>query len=330
MAPIPERLGPFTIDRELGTSGLGAVFAGTDTRGDRPVAIKALVSELSIASGHLGCFERDARILAGLKHPGIVPVHGIETLAGGAYVVMDMIDGERLADRLERDGALPLREALSLGVEIAAALETAHGAAIAHRDLTPANVLIRPDGSPVIVHFGLTMTPPPRDEDDGSPSDKAAVRRSVEADLLLGTPGYMSPEQIRAEPVDRRTDVWSFGCLLYECLTGQPAFPGATAEARHVAALRANPDLGALPPECSPLLRRLLARCFDRAPDRRVQCMGDVRLELEDDLAGRGLGAASVAHLSGGRTRAPAAWRAIAIVSMLAAVVFAVLWLTGR
>ncbi|MGP1273493.1 MAG: protein kinase domain-containing protein [Phycisphaerales bacterium] len=284
MTPPPERIGPYTIVRELGRGGMGVVYLATDTRLERAVAIKALPAELASDPARLERFEREAKTLAQLNHPNLAGIYGVEEQDGAKYLVLEFVEGETLADRLDR-GPLPIDEAIEYAVQIAAGVEAAHEAGVIHRDLKPANIIVTPDGQAKVLDFGLART------DDGGQSSSGALdsptmttpqpqHSPTIAGAILGTAAYMSPEQARGRRVDKRTDIWSFGVLLYEMLIGASPFHGETATDSIGAVLHKDLDLDRLPSATPANVRRVLARCLVRDRNLRYRDIGDVRVEL--------------------------------------------------
>jgi serine/threonine protein kinase/Tol biopolymer transport system component len=275
-----DRVGSYEIVGLLGAGGMGEVYRARDTRLHRDVAIKALPSEFAQDTARLARFEREARLLASLNHPNIATIHGIEETAGSILLVLERVEGETLAARLAA-GPLPMEEAISVCSLVARGLEAAHEADVIHRDLKPGNVMVRPDGSVKVLDFGLARSgnsPDASRDQSHSPTLTAASQQGV----ILGTAAYMSPEQARGKPLDKRTDIFSFGCMLYECLTGRQAFGGDTASDTLAAILKSEPALNALPPETPARIRVLLRRCLEKDPARRLHDIADARLELED------------------------------------------------
>jgi hypothetical protein len=270
---------------------MGEVFRATDTRLGREVALKLLPKAFAADSERLARFDREARLLASLNHPGIAQLYGFETatLDDGTtllLIAMELIDGEELAERLKR-GPIPVDEAIALAKQIADALEAAHEKGIVHRDLKPANIKLTPDGQVKVLDFGLTKAYE-GDATSGSSSDLShspTMTRGTEAGLILGTAAYMSPEQARGRPVDKRADIWSFGVVLYEMLTGQRLFAGETVSDILAAVLRQDVDWKALPATTPPAVRQVLRRCLEREPKQRQRDIGDARLLLEEGLA---------------------------------------------
>jgi hypothetical protein len=277
------RLGPFEIVSPLGAGGMGEVWRATDSRLGRDVALKMLPADLAGHPGRVARFEREARLLASLSHPAIATLFGVERVDGQSILVMELADGEDLAQRLRR-GPIPLDEALSIARQVAEALEAAHEKGIVHRDLKPANVKLAPDGRVKVLDFGLAKAW--KGEGDGALSDDSKLPTLTDtgtaAGLILGTAAYMSPEQARGKPVDRRADVWAFGVLLFEVLTGRRPFAGETVSDTLAAVLEREVDWSALPADTPRSVRRLLARCLVRDPRNRIHDIADARIELED------------------------------------------------
>ena len=273
---IGSRLGAYEILSLLGAGGMGEVYRARDTTLGREVAVKLLPRELAADPARRSRLEREARLLASLNHPGIATLHGLEEADGQRFLVMELVPGQTLAERLHR-GPLPIPEALAVGRQMAEALETAHEKGVIHRDLKPANVTLTPDGRVKILDFGLAKALEGTDEAAAAPGEGATREGTV-----LGTPSYMSPEQARGQSVDRRTDIWAFGCCLYESLGGRRAFGGKTTSDALAAVLDREPDWGALPEAVPDSARRLLRRCLTKDVRKRLQHIGDARLELEE------------------------------------------------
>jgi serine/threonine protein kinase/Tol biopolymer transport system component len=284
--PSGTRVGVYEILSPLGAGGMGEVYRARDTRLDRQVAVKILLESFADDPDRLGRFEREAKLLASLNHPHIAQIYGLEdrpsASAGHAEMralVMELVEGPTLADRIAQ-GALPLDETVSIARQIAAALEAAHEHGIVHRDLKPANIKLRQDGAVKVLDFGLAKLADPA---PGSVAASALTSPGMtRAGLVLGTPAYMSPEQARGQSVDARADLWAFGCVCYEMLTGRRAFDGDTASDAIAAVLTREPDWSALPERTPESLRRLLRRCLARDVARRQRHPGDIRIELED------------------------------------------------
>ena len=279
----PKQLGPYAIEGELGRGGMGVVYRATDSRLGRPVAIKALHDQVVANPQSLARFEREARALAALNHPNIAGIHGFEQDGDRNFLVLEFVDGESLAERLGRS-PLPVSEALDICAQIAAGLEAAHEAGIVHRDLKPANVKIAPDGQVKILDFGLALMAAPSAK--AQPADETQVLAARElattAGTLMGTVPYMSPEQARGETVDKRSDIWSWAVIAYECLTGVNPFAGHTPSDTIAAILRKGVDLTALPAATPSLAVPLLRRCLERNVRSRMRDAGDLRVLLEE------------------------------------------------
>ena len=281
--PRPSRSASTSVAMRSSICSASAAWAASIARSTPLWGVKSRSRRLADAfrgdSASLRRFEREARVLATLSHPNIATIYGFERLNGSPYLVLERVEGDTLAQRLAR-GPLPIDEALAIAVQIIAGLEEAHAKGVIHRDLKPSNVMLTPDGRVKLVDFGLAKTPAPRAT---ATSRQSRSQRSASS---LGTARYMSPEQVRGEDVDTRTDVWAFGCVLYEMLTGRPASPGRSVSEVVAAVLRDDPDWRALPPTSPPGIIRLFRRCLRRDPRDRLQHIGDARLELLDG-AGR-------------------------------------------
>ncbi|MFG0284316.1 MAG: protein kinase [Phycisphaerales bacterium JB039] len=271
------QIGPYIIDREIGRGGMGVVYFAHDGRLDRPVAIKALPEHFEADADRLARFEREARSLAQLNHPNVAGIYGVEEQDGQKFLVLEYVEGPTLADRLDA-GPLPVDEAIEIAIEIAAGVEAAHEAGVIHRDLKPANIKLTPDGKVKVLDFGLAKASDATTS-TGMP-DVTTARSPTIPGAILGTAAYMSPEQARGRRVDRRTDVWSFGAVLYEALTGASPFAGESAQDSIGAVLHKDVDLSRLPPATPEAVRRLLRRCLQRDKSARLRDIGDARLEL--------------------------------------------------
>ncbi len=275
------RIGSYEIIGPLGAGGMGLVFRARDVRLGREAAVKVLPADLTAHAESLARFEREAKTLASLNHPNIAVIYGLEESAGVPHLVLELIDGETLAARLAR-GPLELRDALSICGQIAAGIEAAHERGIIHRDLKPGNVMINVSGIVKVLDFGLAKNDTaqtPGTNPAHSPT-MTAYSSSTQAGVILGTAAYMSPEQARGKAVDRRTDVWSFGCILYECLSGKPVFSGETTSDLLARVLEREPDWSKLPANTSSRLKETLRRCLQKDADARPRDIRDVRLEL--------------------------------------------------
>ncbi len=285
------RIGPYEVTAPIGAGGMGEVFRAKDTKLGRDVAIKVLPAAFAQDPERLARFEREARVLASLNHTNIAHVYGFEsaTLPDGSvahFLAMEMVEGEDLAERLKR-GAIPIDESIAIARQIAEGLEEAHEKGIVHRDLKPANVKLTPDGKVKVLDFGLAKayeSTGTSNEPDVSRSP-TMTRQGTEAGMILGTAGYMSPEQARGKAVDKRADIWSFGVVLFEMLTGTRAFAGETVSDTLAAVLMREIDWKALPVTTPPSVERLLRRCLDRDVRHRLQAIGEARIVLETPMS---------------------------------------------
>jgi eukaryotic-like serine/threonine-protein kinase len=279
------RLGPYEIVAPLGAGGMGEVYRARDTRLRREVAIKALPDAFVHDADRMSRFEREAQVLASLNHPNIAAIHGLEEVGGASCLVLELVEGSTLADKL-KGGPLPVEEALEIARQIAEALEAAHERGVVHRDLKPANVKVTPDGTVKVLDFGLAKAlegGPVVSDMANSPTLSVAA---TGAGVILGTAAYMSPEQGRGKPLDRRADIWAFGCVLFEMLTGKRAFEGETVSDTLASVLKTEPEWGALPASTPASARRLLRRCLEKDLRSRLQAIGEARITLEETLSG--------------------------------------------
>ena len=277
-------IGPHRIVSQLGAGGMGEVYRARDTRLGREVALKVLPSAFSSDPERMARFSREAQLLAALNHPNIAAIYGIEESGGVRALVMELVEGVTLADLIRR-GPIPRDRALSIARQIAEAIEFAHDKGIVHRDLKPANVKITPDGVVKVLDFGLAKG---ADEDSapGDPHSSPTITIAASAlGMILGTAPYMSPEQAHGRAADRRSDIWSFGVVLYEMLTAKQAFPGESVSGTLAAVLMAEPDWHALPKDTPPAIRRLLLRCLTKDARKRLQAAGEARIVIEEALA---------------------------------------------
>lgn len=280
------RLGVYEIAAQIGEGGMGQVYRATDTKLKRQVAVKILPPALAADADRLARFQREAEVLALLNHPHVAAIYGLEESGGIKALVMELVEGDDLSQRIAR-GAIPLDEALPIARQIAEALEAAHEQGIIHRDLKPANIKVRADGTVKVLDFGLAKAMAPV-----SSSDAAAVLANsptmtspaamTAAGIILGTAAYMSPEQAKGRAADRRSDMWAFGVVLYEMLTGQRPFKGDGVSDTLASVLTRPPDWTALPATTPPLIRRLLRRCLEKDRTRRLADIADARLDIDD------------------------------------------------
>ena len=293
------QLSHYVIDSPLGAGAMGEVWRAKDTRLGREVAIKVLPEQFTADAERLRRFEREAKTLASLNHPHIAQIFGVDQVGDTCFLVLELVEGESLDERLKR-GALPVDEALDVGRQIAEGLEAAHEAGVIHRDLKPANIRLTPDGRVKLLDFGLAK---PAVQGRDAPTSTDSVL-ATEHGRLLGTPTYMAPEQARAKPIDRRVDIWAFGCVLYECLTARRAFEGESMTDVLGAVLHTTPDLARLPPGTPPGVRELLARCLEKDPRRRLRDIGEARLALETAATAGAAGAMGATMTASGAAAA--------------------------
>jgi len=278
------RIGPYEITSQIGVGGMGEVYCAIDTNLGREVAVKVLPDIFADDPERLARFEREARTLASLNHPGIAIIYGVERTPAVRALVMELIDGETLADRLAR-GPVPLDEALPIARAIADALQAAHDHGIIHRDLKPANVKVRQNGTVKVLDFGLAKAMEPTGAASGMPQSPTITSPAMtRIGVILGTAAYMSPEQARGRPADRRADIWAFGVTLFEILTGRQLFDGETVSDTLASVLKNEPDWNLLPPDTPPAIRRLLRRCLAKDPQRRLSSAADASIEIDEAL----------------------------------------------
>ena len=285
----------YKITSKLGQGGMGEVYRATDTKLDREVAIKILPESFAGDRDRVARFKREAKVLARLNHTNIAVIHGIEQSTEIYALVMELVEGETLGERLKRE-PMTVEEALDCCKQIAEALEAAHEKGIIHRDLKPENIKITADGHVKVLDFGLAkVVVDPSDSDKQAESPTITHMTSIPGELL-GTAPYMSPEQARAKPVDKRSDIWSFGCVLFECLTGKRMFQGEDVPETLATIIKGEPDWAALPENTPPTIHLLLRKCLNKDRKRRLQHMGDARIDLEQAL---GDPTSSIIRLSG-------------------------------
>ena len=313
------RLGPYEVTAQIGAGGMGEVYRATDTDLKRQVAIKVLPASVAGDADRLARFQREAEVLAALNHPNIAAIYGLERSAGFTALVMELVEGPTLAERLAQGSRLraqghPVDEALPIAKQIAEALEAAHEQGIIHRDLKPANIKVRPDGTVKVLDFGLAkaLEPGSGSRDQASPSDTQsptiATPAMTQAGMILGTVAYMSPEQARGRVVDKRADIWAFGVVLFEMLTRKRAFEGTSTAETIAQVLTVDIDWSALPADVPAAVRHLLTRCLERDPRRRLRDIGEARLILENPAT---LPSASEAVGQGG----PSSWRPLMLMA---------------
>ena len=292
---VGDRIAHYDVTALIGEGGMGQVYQATDTKLNRQVALKILPEAFATDPDRLARFQREAQVLASLNHPGIAAIYGIEEQDDTRALVLELVEGPTLAERISK-GPIPIDEALPIAKQIAEALEAAHEAGVIHRDLKPANIKVREDGTVKVLDFGLAkaLDTEPAGDPSQSPTLTAAA---TQMGVIMGTAAYMSPEQARGRPVDRRADIWSFGAVLFEMLTGQRVFKGRDVSETLAGVIRSEPSWQRLPGDVPPRLDNLLRRCLQKEPRERVRDMGDVRLSMEGAFEVR-IGAPSEAAMN--------------------------------
>jgi eukaryotic-like serine/threonine-protein kinase len=284
LAPT-SKIGQYQVTADLGAGGMGEVYRARDTRLGREVALKVLPEAFARDAERMGRFEREAKVLASLNHPNIASIYGFEESGSVRALVMELVEGPTLADRIAK-GAMPVDEALPIARQVCDALEYAHERGVIHRDLKPANIKVTPEDAVKILDFGLAKAL----EGDAASTDISSsptlTRMATQAGIILGTAAYMSPEQAKGKSVDRRTDIWAFGCVLFEMLTGKQAFAGETVTDVLAAVLKNEPDWSQLPSATAAHVRVLLRRCLQKVPRQRLRDIGDARISLDEVLSG--------------------------------------------
>ena len=319
---LGKRLAHYEITGSIGKGGMGEVYRARDSKLGRDVAIKVLPVEMSGDPERLARFEREARTLATLQHPNIASVYGFESVDNVRFLVMELVDGEDLSQHLQR-GPLPVDEVVDLGVQLAEGLAAAHAVGVTHRDLKPANIKVSPEGKLKILDFGLARI---NMDEQGSGTDlqhSPTLTGMTQAGVILGTAAYMSPEQARGRRADHRADIWAYGVVLFEMLTGRRLFEGETVSDTLAGVLRAEVPWDQLPHDTAPTLRRIITRCLDRDASRRLQSIAEARIALEDLKAGR-TGESAVQPVAKGDSR----WRRERLLWMFAALVLAAVVVT--
>src|SRR5262245_4199598 len=276
---VGTRLGSLEITALLGKGGMGEVYRARDTKLKRDVAIKILPDEFSRDAGRVSRFQREAEVLASLNHPNIAAIYDLQEADGSRFLILELVEGETLADRIAR-GPIPVEEALDIAKYICEALEAAHEKGIVHRDLKPANVKITPEGKVKVLDFGLAKAMETQSP-SATLSNSPTMLSGTMGGMIIGTAAYMSPEQARGRAADQRSDIFSFGCVLYEMLTGKQAFNGEDVSDVLAALVRADPDFSRLPQDLNPRVVELLRRCLEKKRQQRWHCAGDLQLGLE-------------------------------------------------
>src|SRR5438552_1027973 len=280
---IGKQVGSYEITSLIGKGGMGEVYRARDTRLQRDVALKFLPEAFASDPDRLSRFQREAQLLASLNHPHIAAIYGLEEEKPNA-LVMELVNGPTLAERIAQ-GPIPIEEALPIARQIAEALEYAHESGIIHRDLKPANIKLTPDGNVKVLDFGLAKAMNEDAKSNAMSNSPTLSLAATQAGIILGTAAYMSPEQAKGKAVDRRADIWAFGVVVYEMLTGRTMFSGETVSETMAQVMMKEPDWDVLPPNAPPRLRDLLRRCLVKEPRNRVRDIGDVRISIEEMIA---------------------------------------------
>jgi len=318
-----KRLGPYEILSAIGAGGMGEVYQAHDTKLGRDVAIKVLPEAFAHDPERLSRFQREAKMLAALNHSNIATIFGLEQFNSTSYLVMELVPGETLQQRIKREGAIPIDEALAIAKQISEALEAAHEKGIIHRDLKPANVKVTPEGKVKVLDFGLAKAFE-GDKSGSDPSNSPTLSQAATLQgVILGTAAYMSPEQARGKSVDKRTDIWAFGCVLYELLTGKQAFHGEDITEILAAIVKSEPDWAALPAAMPGKGRDLLRHCLQKDNRLRLRDAGDAQIEIQDALTAPAVTVAATAAPTTRGWRGRVAWAA-AGVFVLTAIAFAI------
>ena len=300
----------YRITSKLGEGGMGAVYRATDTKLNRDVAVKVLPDSFASDPDRLSRFTREAQVLASLNHPNIAAIYGVEERA----LILELVEGPTLAERIAA-GPIALDDALPIARQIAEALEYAHDRGIVHRDLKPANVKVTPEGRVKVLDFGLAKALAAEAAVGDPMSSPTITMRATMAGLIMGTAGYMSPEQAKGKPVDRRADIWAFGVVLFEMLTGRMMYTGETVSETLASVIKDAVDLSGLPPGTPPAVRRLLKRCLEKDPQRRLQAIGEARIAIDDAAVEEA--APVAAPVAAAPVRKGAPWWAIAVAAAI-------------
>ena len=325
---VGDRIVHYDVTALIGEGGMGLVYQATDTKLNRQVALKILPEAFATDPDRLARFQREAQVLASLNHPGIAAIYGIEEEEGTRALVLELVEGPTLADRISK-GPIPVDEALPIAKQIAEALEAAHEAGVIHRDLKPANIKVKDDGTVKVLDFGLAKALGGDVSVSGLANSPTVTAMPTQSGIILGTAAYMSPEQARGKPLDKRTDVWAFGCVLYEILSGHRVFGKDTVIDTLSAVLESEPDWHLLPAVTPAGARRLLRRCLQKDRRRRCHDIADARIELEDlegKSADEDLAATEQTASSGARTWTILPW---ALAAGLGALLVSTVWVTG-
>jgi serine/threonine protein kinase len=325
LAMIGKTLAHYEITSLLGRGGMGEVYKAKDQKLGRHVAIKVLPEEFAKDADRVARFQREAKLLASLNHPNIASIYGLEESDGTHFLVLELVEGDTLANRI-KEGPIPVEEALKLALQIAEALEAAHEKGVIHRDLKPANIKVTPEGKVKVLDFGLAKAFSGEQAEVNLSHSPTLSEAATMQGVILGTAAYMSPEQARGKPVDKRTDIWAFGCVLYEMLTGQTAFQGEDVTEILAAVVKSGVNLDLLPANINSRVREVLTRCLQKEQKKRYRDIGEAQYEIEQVLAdpsGMFVQPVTAAEPRRNlRTRLP--WIAAAVI--LSAITGAVVW----
>ena len=311
------RIGSYEIQELLGKGGMGEVYRVRDTKLERDVAIKTLPQEFTADLDRLARFTREAKVLASLNHPNIAAIYGLETLDGVPLLILELVDGETLAERLTQ-GRIAVEESIKMAIDIAAALEAAHEKDVVHRDLKPANIKVTPEGKVKVLDFGLAKALAEAEPDSTLSNSPTLSHAATLQGVILGTAAYMSPEQAKGRSVTRMADIWAFGCVLYEMLAGRPAFEGDDLSEILASVIKGTADFDRLPSDLDPRVRRILRRCLDKDVTRRFRDIGDVRYELTEVLADPNRSAMPHPQAVRSASRTAGVWIAAALIGIVA------------
>jgi serine/threonine protein kinase len=278
------KLSHYEIISQIGKGGMGEVYQAKDTMLGRDVAIKVLPEEFAKDADRVARFQREAKLLASLNHPNIAAIYGLEEVDGTNFLVMELVEGNTLDDRI-KSGPIPVEEALKLALQIAEALEAAHEKGVIHRDLKPANIKVTPDGKVKVLDFGLAKAVAGEQEQMNLSNSPTLSEAATQQGVILGTAAYMSPEQARGKTVDKRTDIWAFGCVFYEMLTGKAAFQGEDITEILAAVVKSEVNLDLLPANIHPRVREVIIRCLQKEQKKRYADISEAQYEIEQALA---------------------------------------------
>jgi serine/threonine protein kinase len=321
------RFGAYEVAAQVGVGGMGEVYRARDIKLNRDVALKVLPDSFVNDPDRLARFQREAHVLASLNHPNIAAIYGVEEMSGVRALVMELVEGPNLDERIA-EGAIPIDEAINISTQIAEALGAAHDQGIVHRDLKPANIKVKPDGTVKVLDFGLAKAEPAISQSSGvvSQSPTITTPAMTQIGVLLGTAAYMSPEQAKGRPADKRSDVWAFGCVLYEMLTGARAFAEDDISETLAAILKSEPDWTRIPSDVPLPVRTLLQKCLVKDRRQRVADISAAKFVL-CELSNLGTRPATANVGAAPRSRWQRVWPALSAAAVAAAIVGAVMWM---